>query len=69
MFDLILRQPGPATISATCNPISCAAEVIESMTPAAKFGGVDSTLPSCIVPSDAATTVSVQVPPTSVATM
>src|SRR5262249_34471989 len=46
-----------------------AAERIESRTPSAKFGGVDSDLPRRIGSPAANTTVSVHVPPTSVATM
>src|SRR5579883_2563674 len=46
----------------------CAADEIESRMPCAKSGGVDNALPSSIGSPLAKTIVSVQVPPTSVAT-
>ncbi|MNY38146.1 hypothetical protein D3C86_1727480 [compost metagenome] len=49
-------------------PIDTAADRMESSTPSAKFGGVDKALPSQAGSPAANTTVSVQVPPTSVAT-
>ncbi len=45
------------------------ADRIEFSTPVAKSGGVDSDLPMWISPVDAMMIVSVQVPPTSVATI
>ena len=50
-------------------PIASAAERMESITPTEKSGGVDNVLPRCAGSPAANTIVSVQVPPTSVATM
>ena len=58
-----------ASSSASEMPIASAAERMESMTPTEKSGGVDSVLPRCAGSPAANTMVSVQVPPTSVATM
>ena len=58
-----------ANRSASEIPIASAAERMESMTPTEKSGGVDSVLPRCAGSPAANTMVSVQVPPTSVATM
>src|SRR3984893_13878054 len=58
-----------ASRSCSERSIVCAAERIESRTPSAKFGGVDSALPRRIGSPAANTTVSVQVPPTSAGTM
>ncbi|CAB4734551.1 unannotated protein [freshwater metagenome] len=49
-------------------PIDAAADRTESSTPSAKFGGVESAFPRWIGSPAVNTTVSVHVPPTSVAT-
>ena len=57
-----------ARSSETEIPIWSAADLIESKTPVAKSGGVDKAFPRITGSPTAKTTVSVQVPPTSVAT-
>ena len=61
--------PEGEDITATAWPMLSAATPIESITPLAKSGGVDNAFPTKNCSPSAITIVSVQVPPTSVATI
>ena len=66
VFESADVPPGGCRIESELGKIN--ADLIESSTPSAKLGGVESALPMRMGSPGANTMVSVQVPPTSVAT-